>query len=122
MSAGGLDRRPKFLSLSIEIYNHWLPPVLHQKQVALLGALEADRVPRSSNQSARHLFHRLSLQGMARTRSTGTRPIEQHEEIFDATVFFRLNKQRRYEWNSCMVKMRLEAGACRSLKLLNSVT
>jgi hypothetical protein len=45
MSAGGLDSRPKFLSLPIEIYSHWLPPVLHQNQVPLLSALEAGIVP-----------------------------------------------------------------------------
>jgi hypothetical protein len=46
MSAGSLDGRPKPLSLPIEIYNHWLPPVLHQKQVTLLGAPETGRAPR----------------------------------------------------------------------------
>jgi hypothetical protein len=58
MSAGGLDGRLKFLSLPVEIYNHWLPPVLHQKQVTLLSALEVG-IPRYSNQLARHLFHML---------------------------------------------------------------
>ena len=52
MSAGGLDGRLKFLSLPVEIYNHWLPPVLHQKQVTLLSALEVGIVPHSPMSSS----------------------------------------------------------------------
>src|SRR2546429_8535441 len=98
MSVGGLNGRPKFLSLPVEIYNHWLPLVLHQKQVTLQSALEVGIVPHSPNQSARHLFHILSLQGITRTGSSRScRHVEPCKDVFDATVFFHLNKQRRYE-------------------------
>jgi hypothetical protein len=97
MSASGSDGHPKFLSLPVEIYNYWLPPVLHQKQATLLSALKVGTVPHSSNQSARHLFHILSLQGMMRAGSSRScRHIEPCEEVFDANVFFHLDKQRQY--------------------------